>query len=153
MISYILHKGAVVLNHVSAVSLLKDKEGKVVGAVVRNNETGEEMTVRAKVVVNATGPFVGTRFAFIRICFYYEALLELFVFIVPLMLHACLYMSPPKFLRISILPFSPEQRRPHSIDGRRVAQALCHPLCWRSRARLSSLFPDVQICLLLTVVL
>ena len=47
------------LNHVSAVALLKDGTGKITGAVVRNNETGEEVQVKAKVVVNATGPFVG----------------------------------------------------------------------------------------------
>lgn len=48
-----------VLNHVSAVSLIKDAAGKISGAVVRNNETGKEIRVAAKVVVNATGPFTG----------------------------------------------------------------------------------------------
>ena len=55
-------QGAVVLNHVSAVSLLKDGTGKITGAVVRNNETGKEIQVKAKVIVNATGPFTGTPF-------------------------------------------------------------------------------------------
>lgn len=50
--------GAAVLNHAEAVSLKKDpKTGTVVGARVRNNLTGKEFDVYAKVVVNATGPF------------------------------------------------------------------------------------------------
>lgn len=44
------------LNHAEAVSLKKDpKTGTVVGARVRNNLTGKEFDVYAKVVVNATG--------------------------------------------------------------------------------------------------
>ncbi|KAJ1675883.1 mitochondrial glycerol-3-phosphate dehydrogenase [Spiromyces aspiralis] len=53
--------GAVVANHTEVVSLIKDKGegGKEVvrGAVVRDNETGETWEVRAKGVINATGPF------------------------------------------------------------------------------------------------
>lgn len=44
------------LNHAEAVSLKKDpKTGTVVGARIRNNLTGKEFDVYAKVVVNATG--------------------------------------------------------------------------------------------------
>ncbi|KAJ2081258.1 mitochondrial glycerol-3-phosphate dehydrogenase [Coemansia sp. RSA 988] len=54
--------GAVVANHVEVTSLIKEKDettGKeaVRGAVMRDSETGEEWTVRAKGVINATGPF------------------------------------------------------------------------------------------------
>ncbi|GAB4813967.1 hypothetical protein N2152v2_001013 [Parachlorella kessleri] len=49
--------GATVLNHTEAVRLLKDGSGKVVGARVRDNMTGKEQDVYARVVLNATGPF------------------------------------------------------------------------------------------------
>ncbi|KAK0082946.1 hypothetical protein PV325_009598 [Microctonus aethiopoides] len=53
--------GATVVNHVSVVNLLKglDKDGKrvLVGAHVRDNLTGEEWDVKAKAIINATGPF------------------------------------------------------------------------------------------------
>lgn len=48
--------GAVVANHVEVTGLVKE-EGKVKGAKLRDNESGEEWTVRAKGVINATGPF------------------------------------------------------------------------------------------------
>ncbi|KAJ2694332.1 mitochondrial glycerol-3-phosphate dehydrogenase [Coemansia sp. RSA 1285] len=54
--------GAVVANHVEVTSLIKEKDeatGKetVRGAMMRDNETGEEWAVKAKGVINATGPF------------------------------------------------------------------------------------------------
>ncbi|THF86976.1 glycerol-3-phosphate dehydrogenase/oxidase [Deinococcus sp. KSM4-11] len=49
--------GGVALNHAPVVGLLKDGK-KVVGARLRDDETGTEHEVRAKVVVNATGVFV-----------------------------------------------------------------------------------------------
>lgn len=50
--------GAAVANHTEVVSLLHDDEGKtIVGAKVRDVLTGEEFDVRAKAVINATGPF------------------------------------------------------------------------------------------------
>ncbi|KAI5123140.1 hypothetical protein M0805_000843 [Coniferiporia weirii] len=48
--------GATVANHVEVTSLKKES-GKLNGAVVRDNLTGAEWTVRAKGVINATGPF------------------------------------------------------------------------------------------------
>ena len=57
-------EGAAVANHVEVLSLIKapvsDKEGArqvVRGARVRDTLTQKEWNVRAKVVVNATGPF------------------------------------------------------------------------------------------------
>ncbi|WP_265445302.1 glycerol-3-phosphate dehydrogenase/oxidase [Flexivirga meconopsidis] len=48
------HYGAVVRNSTEVVEILKEAD-RVVGAVVRDVETGETATVRAKVVINATG--------------------------------------------------------------------------------------------------
>ena len=52
-----MDQGAVVANYTRAVRLIHT-EGRVSGAVVRDGETGAETTVRAKVVINATGIFV-----------------------------------------------------------------------------------------------
>ncbi|KAJ2766644.1 mitochondrial glycerol-3-phosphate dehydrogenase, partial [Coemansia nantahalensis] len=54
--------GAVVANHVEVTSLIKEKDPEtgretVRGAMLRDNESGDEWAVRAKGVVNATGPF------------------------------------------------------------------------------------------------
>lgn len=48
--------GGVTANHVEAIDLLK-QNGKLSGARVRDNLTGEEFEVRAKGVINAGGPF------------------------------------------------------------------------------------------------
>ncbi len=52
-----IRKGAQCANHVAVVSLLKDETGKVNGARVRDTLHGGEWQIRAKSVVNATGPF------------------------------------------------------------------------------------------------
>ncbi|HLT82815.1 MAG TPA: FAD-dependent oxidoreductase, partial [Phototrophicaceae bacterium] len=49
-------QGAVVLNYVEVVGLVKE-EGEVRGVEARDVETGAERVVRARVVVNATGVF------------------------------------------------------------------------------------------------
>ncbi|CAG8775179.1 4064_t:CDS:2 [Gigaspora margarita] len=49
--------GAVVVNHVEVIRLLKDDDGKVNGARVRDNLNGNEWDIKAKGVVNATGAF------------------------------------------------------------------------------------------------
>ncbi len=50
--------GAAIANHVEAVALDKDDNGKLCGARVRDAITGEEFTIRARGVINAAGPFV-----------------------------------------------------------------------------------------------
>ena len=50
------HEGAAVANHLEVTKLLKGG-GRVAGASVRDTLSGETWDVRAKVVVNATGPF------------------------------------------------------------------------------------------------
>ncbi|CAG8604424.1 6320_t:CDS:2 [Paraglomus brasilianum] len=49
--------GAVIANHVEVTRLLKDENGIVSGAHVKDILTGEEWDVKAKGVINATGPF------------------------------------------------------------------------------------------------
>jgi glycerol-3-phosphate dehydrogenase len=49
--------GAVALNYAPVVSLNKDSDGYVNGVVVKDSETGELLTLSARVVVNATGIF------------------------------------------------------------------------------------------------
>ena len=50
--------GGVALNHASVTALHKNAAGKVDGAAVRDEETGQAHHVTAKVIVNATGVFV-----------------------------------------------------------------------------------------------
>jgi len=56
--------GATVANHVSVTKLLKEKDasGKLVlcGASLRDEVTGKEWDVRAKCIINATGPMTDT---------------------------------------------------------------------------------------------
>jgi glycerol-3-phosphate dehydrogenase len=49
--------GATLANYCPATALLKDEEGYVNGVEARDSETGEEFTLHARVVVNATGVF------------------------------------------------------------------------------------------------
>lgn len=49
--------GATVANHVSATSLIKDKNGILCGAKLKDELTGKEWEVKAKCIINATGPF------------------------------------------------------------------------------------------------
>jgi glycerol-3-phosphate dehydrogenase len=50
-------QGAAVLNYCPATGLLRDADGYVSGVTARDEETGEELTIPARVVVNATGVF------------------------------------------------------------------------------------------------
>jgi glycerol-3-phosphate dehydrogenase len=49
--------GATVVNYCPATGLLRDAEGYVNGVTIRDEEGGEELTIAARVVVNATGVF------------------------------------------------------------------------------------------------
>ncbi len=49
-------QGAVVLNNVAVTGLLK-KSGLVSGVIVKDGDSGREMEVSARIVVNATGPY------------------------------------------------------------------------------------------------
>ncbi|KAL4083409.1 hypothetical protein QTP88_028728 [Uroleucon formosanum] len=49
--------GATVANHVKAVHIIKDDNGKICGAHLRDELTGKEWDVKAKCIINAAGPF------------------------------------------------------------------------------------------------
>lgn len=55
--------GSTVVNHLEVTSLLKDPNGKLCGATVKdlvqekNGKKAEEFTIRARGIINATGPF------------------------------------------------------------------------------------------------
>ena len=51
--------GAAVLTHVRSESLVRNDDGRATGAHVRDVLTGEAATVRARVVVQAVGPWTG----------------------------------------------------------------------------------------------
>ncbi|RLV91958.1 Glycerol-3-phosphate dehydrogenase mitochondrial [Spathaspora sp. JA1] len=53
-----IENGATVLNYMEVDQLLKDETGKVIGVRAHDRETNKSYNVRAKAVVNATGPFV-----------------------------------------------------------------------------------------------
>lgn len=53
-------KGADILNYTEVVGLLKNEQGKVIGAEVVDRETNERYAIKAKAVINATGPFTDT---------------------------------------------------------------------------------------------
>jgi len=50
-------QGAVLLNYTRVTRITRGSDGTVDGAVARDEETGQEIDARARVVVNATGPF------------------------------------------------------------------------------------------------
>lgn len=50
--------GAVVLNYARVQRFLRDGSGNVTGAVVRDLMAGQELDVRARITVNATGPWL-----------------------------------------------------------------------------------------------
>ena len=49
--------GANIANHVSVIDLVKNEEGKLIGAKLKDNITGDEWITKAKSIINATGPF------------------------------------------------------------------------------------------------
>jgi glycerol-3-phosphate dehydrogenase len=49
--------GATVVNYCPATGLLRDDEGYVNGLIARDDESGEAFSIKAKVVINATGVF------------------------------------------------------------------------------------------------
>jgi glycerol-3-phosphate dehydrogenase len=52
--------GATLVNYCPATSLTRDAEGYVIGLTARDEESGEEFKLAAKIVVNATGVFTDT---------------------------------------------------------------------------------------------
>src|SRR5664279_5597500 len=50
-------KGAIVLNYFQVTSLMKDSKGKINGLTAKDNVSGNEHILKAKLVINATGVF------------------------------------------------------------------------------------------------
>uniref|UniRef100_UPI0038F6E807 FAD-dependent oxidoreductase n=1 Tax=Streptomyces scabiei TaxID=1930 RepID=UPI0038F6E807 len=51
------HDGALIANHVKAESFLYDDNHKAVGVVARDLLTDETIEIRARLVINTTGPW------------------------------------------------------------------------------------------------
>jgi glycerol-3-phosphate dehydrogenase len=49
--------GAVLLNYCPATALLRDADGYINGLTARDEESGEALTIQARIVINATGVF------------------------------------------------------------------------------------------------
>ena len=58
LVQSILEKGGCAINYTKVTGLLKNKEGKIDGAIVEDTETMVKYGIKAKAVVNATGVFV-----------------------------------------------------------------------------------------------
>ena len=52
-----VEQDATVLNYAKVIELIKDSDGKINGVKFQDAETGEQVTAKAKVVINATGAF------------------------------------------------------------------------------------------------
>ena len=50
-------RGGIVLNYLEVKGFLKDERGRISGVKAKDNSSGEEFSIRGKVVVNATGVF------------------------------------------------------------------------------------------------
>jgi glycerol-3-phosphate dehydrogenase len=57
MVTTAAEQGAVLANYVRVTDLLKDDDDFICGAGALDEESGETLEIRARVVVNATGPF------------------------------------------------------------------------------------------------
>jgi glycerol-3-phosphate dehydrogenase len=57
MVATAAEQGSVLLNYAPVTGLVKDADGFVTGVSARDAESGDEWSVRARVVINATGPF------------------------------------------------------------------------------------------------
>jgi len=57
LVTTAVEQGATVLNYAPVIRILKDSEGYVEGAVVRDLASDREVAIKAKVVINATGAF------------------------------------------------------------------------------------------------
>ncbi len=60
-------QGAVIVNYASVTAFVRDAAGGVVGALVRDNLSGETFEARARLTINATGPWLDLTNAGIRV--------------------------------------------------------------------------------------
>ena len=52
-----MYHGAIVTNYTQVTDLIKDEDGQINGAVIEDRLSGKKISVRAKTIINATGPF------------------------------------------------------------------------------------------------
>jgi glycerol-3-phosphate dehydrogenase len=57
LVTTAIEQGATVVNYAPVIKILKDSEGYVEGAILKDVATAREVAVKAKVVINATGAF------------------------------------------------------------------------------------------------
>jgi glycerol-3-phosphate dehydrogenase len=57
LVTTAIEQGATVVNYAPVIKILKDSEGYVEGAILKDAATSREVAVKAKVVINATGAF------------------------------------------------------------------------------------------------
>jgi len=57
LVTTAVEQGAILLNYMQVTGLTKDADGLLDGVIARDMESGEEFALKAKVVINATGPF------------------------------------------------------------------------------------------------
>ena len=57
LVTTAVEQGAILLNYMQVTGLTKDADGLLDGVIARDIESGEEFALKAKVVINATGPF------------------------------------------------------------------------------------------------
>ena len=57
LVTTAMEQGATLLNYAPVISVAKDSDGLVDSVMARDVETGKVFTAKAKVVINATGPF------------------------------------------------------------------------------------------------
>ncbi len=55
-----VENGACILNYTKVIHLLKDKNHKVIGVVIENQETGTKHEIKGTAVINATGVFTNS---------------------------------------------------------------------------------------------
>src|SRR5215475_12151593 len=59
-------EGGLILNYATAVRFLRDQSGGVTGALIRDARTGRELEARARLTINATGPWLDLTTAGLR---------------------------------------------------------------------------------------
>jgi glycerol-3-phosphate dehydrogenase len=59
-------EGGLILNYATAVRFLRNQSGGVTGALVRDGRTGRELEARARLTINATGPWLDLTTAGLR---------------------------------------------------------------------------------------
>jgi len=55
-----VEKGARAINYAKVIKLKYNDTGKIIGAIIQDQITGKKLTVHAKKIINATGPWVDT---------------------------------------------------------------------------------------------